>query len=167
MSIAISPERQVGGWSRIGIAGDCNLCSCIWGASLQHWISLVRTIYSLQSFLRTIPFAASWMMLIDYNHHEQSPNLAWSIAASLCQKRYAHQHAAHQKSIISVSPLDSNLFYTSSEDATLRLWDLRLHSSVKLFKHASLNTLSNCDNDGQHVLYVGCNSHVYSFDSRK
>lgn len=33
---------------------------------------------------------------------------------------------AHQKPLISISPLNDNLFYTSSEDNTIRLWDLRL-----------------------------------------
>jgi hypothetical protein len=45
---------------------------------------------------------------------------------------YKYIYLAHSKDLISVSAVDQNLFYTSSVDLTVRLWDLRVSGSVKL-----------------------------------
>lgn len=83
------------------------------------------------------------------------------------QKRYRPPYKAHSLPIVSISPLDDNLFFTSSEDNTMRLWDLRIHSSVKLFRSNVLKGLTNCDNDRKNLLFVGSGEFVYSFDTRK
>lgn len=83
------------------------------------------------------------------------------------QKRYERRDAAHSGPIISISPYDDHLFFTSSEDHTIRLWDLRLHSSVKLFKNEMLRNLTNCDSDRKTNLFVGSGEFVYSYDIRQ
>jgi WD40 repeat protein len=42
------------------------------------------------------------------------------------EKRYLLLYSVHSKNLISISALDDTLFYTSSEDNTIRLWDLRV-----------------------------------------
>jgi hypothetical protein len=49
----------------------------------------------------------------------------------------------------------------------MRLWDLRLHSSVKLFRNEALRNLTNCDSDRKNQLFVGSGEFVFSFDIRK
>ena len=45
---------------------------------------------------------------------------------------------------------------TSSEDKTLRLWDVRTNSSVKLIKNPLLtDDLSNPETNGDNIVYVG------------
>ena len=59
------------------------------------------------------------------------------------------------------------MFFSSSEDNTMRMWDLRLHSSVKLFRNKDVKNLTNCESDKKFLLFVGAGQHVYSFDVRK
>ena len=47
------------------------------------------------------------------------------------------------------------------------MWDIRLHSSVKLFKSQAVKNLTNCDNDRKTQLFVGAAEFVYAFDTRK
>lgn len=49
----------------------------------------------------------------------------------------------------------------------MRMWDLRLHSSVKLIKNQAVRNLTNCESDQKLLLFVGAGQHVYSFDLRK
>ncbi len=49
----------------------------------------------------------------------------------------------------------------------MRMWDLRLHSSVKLIRNEVLEGLTNCESDKKCLLFVGAGQHVYSFDIRK
>lgn len=49
----------------------------------------------------------------------------------------------------------------------MRLWDIRLHSSIKLFRNPEIVKLTNCENDKESKLFVGAGLFVYSFDIRK
>ena len=82
------------------------------------------------------------------------------------QERLPYGYSAHTKPIISISTHDENTFFTSSEDDSMRMWDVRLHSSVKMFRSENVVNLSNCESDGKFMLFVGGGKHVYSYDIR-
>ena len=42
------------------------------------------------------------------------------------KKRYFYNYQAHSFNLISISPYNDDLFYTASEDNTIRMWDLRV-----------------------------------------
>lgn len=60
-----------------------------------------------------------------------------------------YKFIAHKDAIISITldpqDLSNNFFATSSEDQTLRIWDLRLSSSVKLFAFNKEKFKENAD----------------------
>ena len=56
---------------------------------------------------------------------------------------------AHFENVIGISKHTENTFFTSSEDKTARLWDLRVSSSVKLIRNNALtDELSNAESNG-------------------
>jgi len=62
----------------------------------------------------------------------------------------------------------NNTFFTSSQDATLRLWDLRSQSSIKLIRSKALNSkISNPASNSENQVFIGCEKNIYQFDIRK
>lgn len=75
---------------------------------------------------------------------------------------------AHSANLIGLSHHTSTTFFTSSEDATVRLWDIRTQSSIKLIRNKCLSSeLSNPATDYNNSIFVGSQKLVYEFDIRK
>jgi len=78
-------------------------------------------------------------------------------------------NSAHKDAIVSIDVCEPNndIIATCSEDKTIRLWDLRLNSSIKQFKDPIFeeNQPSNAkfSPDGS-LLYVGAGTNLLTFD---
>ena len=78
---------------------------------------------------------------------------------------------AHTDAIISIDVLDSNndIILTSSDDKTIRLWDLRKNSSIKRyidpeFKDKEMANI-RFSKDGNKI-FQACGNSIYQFDLR-
>lgn len=75
------------------------------------------------------PIGRDGMMYNIYNMQPSKKQQWDEKALSLLEKE------AHSNNIIGIKKHTMNTFLTSSEDKTVRLWDLRLNSSVKLIRN--------------------------------
>ena len=76
-------------------------------------------------------------------------------------------HKAPINSLIHASKNgETGLFFTSSEDKTVRLWDLRTGGSIKMFSSPNIpeETSSLAYHDG--LIYVSSGENVFCFDER-
>ncbi|KAL4456895.1 hypothetical protein ABPG74_014533 [Tetrahymena malaccensis] len=79
---------------------------------------------------------------------------------------------AHSKPIISIDVNKSNPFQalTSSDDKTLRLWDLKSKISVKMFtsnEQKKAEQIANCIFGPEFQIYVAASKNVIQYDLRK